>query len=41
MAKIQINNKIIEFDKIVAFGCSHTAGSELADHIILNMSPYL
>ncbi len=38
MAKIKIDNKIIEFDRIVAFGCSHTAGSELADHIILNKS---
>ena len=38
MAKIKIDNKIIEFDRIVAFGCSHTAGSELADHIMLNKS---
>lgn len=30
---IKRNGKIIKFNRIVAYGCSHTAGSELADHI--------
>ena len=27
------NEQTIEFNRIVAYGCSHTAGSELADHL--------
>jgi len=33
-----INNTLVEFEKIVAFGCSFTAGYETRDHIFLNIS---
>jgi hypothetical protein len=27
------NSQVIKFNRVVAYGCSHTAGSELADHL--------
>lgn len=36
--QLKINNKIVEFEKIVAFGCSYTAGFETRDHVFFNIS---
>jgi hypothetical protein len=33
LVTIKRNGKTIKFNRIVAYGCSHTAGSELADHV--------
>lgn len=38
MKKIKINDNVIEFDRIVAYGCSHTEASETEDHNILGIS---
>ena len=40
MVSIERNGQTISFNRIVAYGCSYTAGSELADHIVTcpNMS---
>lgn len=27
------NSQVIKFNRVIAYGCSHTAGSELADHL--------
>lgn len=35
MPVIKFNNNLIEFDRIVAYGCSFTAGGELADRYLL------
>lgn len=34
MAEIILNGKITEIDRVIAFGCSYTAGAELLDHLI-------
>lgn len=39
MASIVYNDKVVNFNRIVAYGCSFTNGAELADHIILGISP--
>lgn len=36
MTKISRNGKEVEFDRIVAYGCSFVAGSELIDHLPLS-----
>ena len=38
MKKIIVNNNLIEFDRIVAYGCSHTEASETQDHNIIGIS---
>ena len=35
MSEIKFKNKLISFDRIVAYGCSFTAGGELADHLLM------
>lgn len=30
---IQRNGQLVKFNRIIAYGCSHTAGSELVDHL--------
>jgi len=35
MSEIKFKNKLILFDRIVAYGCSFTAGGELADHLLM------
>lgn len=36
--QLNIDNKIVEFTKIVAFGCSYTAGFESRDHVYFGVS---
>jgi len=38
MKTIKYQNNVISFDKIIGFGCSYTAGTELVDHSVLNIS---
>jgi len=38
MASIVYNHKIVNFNRILAYGCSFTNGAELADHILLGIS---
>ena len=38
MKKIKVNNNLIEFDRIVAYGCSHTEAVETEDHNIIGIS---
>lgn len=34
MSRVNVNDKIVNIDKIIAYGCSWTAGDELYDHLI-------